>query len=117
MIEFFRDKLDGPIYIIIALISLFLIMAIIGFIMEKQKMERDEKDKIAHVKEIITPINPIIAESNEVLKEVTPPSINGSNIETIDDNLEIPVSNDEVTDGLYAKPNVIIFEDPDEKKE
>ena len=34
MIEFFRDVLDGPIYIVTTILSVIFIMAIIGFLME-----------------------------------------------------------------------------------
>ncbi len=49
MIEFFRDKLDGPLYYIMAIISVIFIMAIIGFIMERKQKEKDSKNKVAFV--------------------------------------------------------------------
>lgn len=45
MIKFFRDVLDGPVYLIFVVICILLIMAIIGFIMERKKLEKEENDK------------------------------------------------------------------------
>ncbi|MDD6223705.1 MAG: hypothetical protein PUB18_01740, partial [bacterium] len=43
MIKFFRDVLDGPVYIIIVVISVILIIGIIGFIWEKKKGNKKSK--------------------------------------------------------------------------
>lgn len=50
MIHFFRDILDGPVYLIFVALNIIFIMAIIGFIMERKKLEKEEKDKIVVVK-------------------------------------------------------------------
>ena len=47
MIEFFRDILNGPLYIVTTIISVILIMAIIGYLMEKKKIDRDLTSKVA----------------------------------------------------------------------
>lgn len=47
--EFFRDVLDGPVYIALVIVCLILIMAIIGFIMERKKLEKEANSKIIHV--------------------------------------------------------------------
>ena len=49
MIKFFRDVLSGPLYYIIAILAIILIMAIIGFIMERKQREKADKGKIAFV--------------------------------------------------------------------
>lgn len=49
MIKFFRDVLNGPLYIVIVIISLILIMAIIGRLMEKKQKKEEAEGKIAHV--------------------------------------------------------------------
>ena len=49
MVEFFRDILDGPLYYVVVLIAIVLIMAIIGFIMERRQKEKQEKGKVAFV--------------------------------------------------------------------
>lgn len=58
MIHFFRDVLDGPVYFIVFVVSIILIMAIIGFIMERLKLEKEEKDKRVVVAGT-TPIEPV----------------------------------------------------------
>lgn len=61
MIHFFRDILDGPIYIVIVIISIILIMAIIGFMMERKRLEQEKKEKIVIIsKETpVTPMEPV----------------------------------------------------------
>lgn len=49
MIHFFRDILDGPIYIIVVIISLIIIMGIIGFIMERYQKEKEEGSVVKEV--------------------------------------------------------------------
>lgn len=49
MVNFFRNTLDGPLYVIVAILALIFIMAIIGFLMERKKLEKEEKDKIAYI--------------------------------------------------------------------
>lgn len=125
MIEFFRDKLDGPLYVIVALISLFLIVAIIGFIMERIKLQKEENEKVVHIEK--TPeqevsIEPVKIESTNIdlnkQEEVKP----------VEDELILkePVVSEEITEeveensdinDVYVKPQVIVFEDPDDKKE
>lgn len=58
MIPFFRDILDGPLYFIVLVISIILIMAIIGFIMERKQLEKQEKEKRVVVGSP-TPIEPV----------------------------------------------------------
>ncbi len=41
MIHFFRDILDGPIYIVLVVISIILIMGILGFIMERYQKKKE----------------------------------------------------------------------------
>ena len=45
MIHFFRDILDGPLYIALVVVCIILIMSIIGFIMDRKKLEKEEKEK------------------------------------------------------------------------
>ena len=49
VIEFIRDFFDGPVYIVVAIISVILIMAIIGYLMEKKQKADEAAGKIAHV--------------------------------------------------------------------
>ncbi len=49
MIHFFRDVIDGPIYIAVVVICLFGIMAIFGFMAERLKKK---EEKVALVKDV-----------------------------------------------------------------
>ena len=49
MISFYRDFLDGTVYTVVALVAVVLILAIIGFMMEKIKSYKEEQAKIAYV--------------------------------------------------------------------
>ena len=45
MIHFFRDVLDGPVYFVLFVVCIILIMSILGFIMERLKLHKEENDK------------------------------------------------------------------------
>lgn len=49
MVKFFRDFLSGPIYVVVLIISIILIMAIIGYLLEKKQKQEEAEGKIAHV--------------------------------------------------------------------
>ena len=68
MIEFFRDFLDGPIYFVVAGISIILIMAIIGYLMEKSKLEQEEKNKRVTIG--ISPIEEIKVQEHIVTNNI-----------------------------------------------
>ena len=68
--KFYRDILDGPIYIVAVVISIILIMAIIGFIMERKSLAKAEASKVAHVGEDVTPI-PSVEVKKETPVETT----------------------------------------------
>jgi len=108
MIEFFRDVLDGPLYIVITILSIIFIMAIIGFLMERKKLEKEAKSKIAVIPTTpeVTPIEPVTIQTETEPLQVT-------------QNTETPVSNmvEEENFSNEVKPPIIVFEDPDEKKE
>lgn len=107
MIEFFRDVLSGPLYIIVAILSLIFIMAIIGFIMERKKLEKEEKGRIAYVNNSVdaaqpTPATPV---DNSVATVSTIPTSNN----------EIPQQPDKNNPALLVKTPVVVFDDPDKK--
>lgn len=83
MIHFFRDVLDGPLYLVIVIISIILIMAIIGFIMERKKLEKEEKDKSVIVAGV-TPMEPVRT------REVVLNTSENSNVQTISNPLTNP---------------------------
>ena len=86
MIEFFRDVLNGPLYIVTTILSVIFIMAIIGFLMERKKLEKEYKEQVAVVsnKQNIPPINPVAIEKEVVTNQI-PVTIN-STINNIDSN-------------------------------
>ena len=122
MIEFFRDILDGPLYIIITIISIIFIMAIIGFLMERRKLEKEAKQKIAVVADIepVTPVPAVtITQSAEIInKNVnTNPLVNGDGSMNTSVNAisnSIPV---DPNSSLEVKTPVVVFDDSNQKQE
>lgn len=117
MVKFFRDVLDGPLYIVITVLSIIFIMAIIGFLMERKKLEKEAKAKIAVVsntEDVVTAIEPVSIQTEMEIPLVAPvEQTQTSNASNPNSNLvgqDVPVS-DEV------QTPIIIFEDPDQKKE
>lgn len=117
MIEFFRDVLDGPLYIVITVLSIIFVMAIIGFLMERKKLEKEAKSKIAvisNTEDVITPIEPVSIQDDKDIPPVAPvEQIQTSSDPNPNSNLvgqDVPVSNE-------VQTPIIIFEDPDQKKE
>ena len=111
MIEFFRDVLSGPLYIIVVIVAVILIMAIIGFLMERKKLEKEEKEKIAIVgtQNIVPPITPVAVEEKENVvntEQATKP---------LENNATSSVTQEQSS--LEVKTPVIVFEDPDQKNE
>lgn len=139
MIEFFRDILDGPLYIGTTILSIILIMAIIGFLMERKKLEKEVKSKVAVVtnqqKEVV-PIPPVtmgptgtqqtVPITNQPI--ITPqPVPQVSTITSPNAGQPNPVVNQQANIGVGVPVNqnqslevaspVIVFEDPNLKKE
>ena len=109
MVEFFRDVLDGPLYIIITVLSIIFIMAIIGFIMERKKLEKEAQAKtvVVSTQEVVTPINPVTIQTEQ-------------NTPVTQVNSQIPIPNmiqEDMNTSNEVKPPIIVFEDPDQKKE
>lgn len=131
MIEFFRDVLNGPLYIVVTIVSVIFIMAIIGFIMERKKLEKEAKDKIAVVNNVVTP-TPISPVTVEQQPEMVVPNIQQPTIPDVPVSAPLPQEpvapvvpqvvpvSDLATEQVFSqevKPNVIVFEDPDKKTE
>jgi len=144
MIEFFRDVLSGPLYIFTAILSIILIMAIIGFIMERKKLEKEEIERIAIVDTTnnINSINNVnninndanisndifVSNNSEISNnvEISPQFV--STMESAQNNNisddDIPILDDTIS---FSNPNevnnvpsgvkrpIIVFEDPDQK--
>ena len=49
-VKFFRDTLNGPLYIVVVVICVILIFACIGYLAEKSINAKKEKEKYADVK-------------------------------------------------------------------
>lgn len=73
MVNFFRDVLNGPLYIVVVILSIIFIMAIIGFIMERKQKEKEAKGKVVFVSRNQQPAQ------EKVNKEI--PVNNGENIQ------------------------------------
>ena len=119
--KFFRDILDGPLYIIVALLSLIFIMAIIGFLMERKRLEKEEKARIVYVNNSVdVPIEPVQTKVEEI--NVNP--VTSSNVTTVSTipvnsnsvvNEQIPAQQDS-NPSLLVKTPVVVFDDPDKKE-
>lgn len=57
MVKLFRDVLNGPLYIVVVILSIIFIMAIIGFIMERKQKQKEASSKVAFVSRNMQPIN------------------------------------------------------------
>ena len=64
MIKFFRDILSGPVYIVVLIISVILIMAIIGYLLEKKQKQEEAEGKIAHVGRKVNKLEPMNQDIN-----------------------------------------------------
>lgn len=133
--EFFRDVLDGPIYIALVIVCVILIMAIIGFIMERKKLEKEANSKIIHVENMLeSPVDPVsivdegvqkedevrfvstmidLSEGNLVLDN--PNEKQDNKVEQITDIKEIPTYNTDLSKGDRVETPVIVFKDPDKE--
>ena len=57
MVNFFRNVLNGPLYIVVVILSIIFIMAIIGFIMERKQKQKEARNQVAFVSRNVQPIN------------------------------------------------------------
>ena len=72
MIEFFRDVISGPVYIITTIVSVIFIMAIIGFLMERKKLEKEKQEQVVTNPSVVsnaTPLNSLGDNSQNVVNE------------------------------------------------
>lgn len=67
--KFYRDVLDGPIYIVAVVLAVILIMAIIGFIMERKQYAKAAANKVAHVDQNVAPIEEVKVEKKQAPKK------------------------------------------------
>lgn len=85
MIWFYRDFLDGALYVVIALLALIFILAIIGFIMERLQLEKEEKNRVAVLQ-------------NEMASSVSNLSLESTDLDVVQQ------SNSMEKEGLVATP-------------
>lgn len=110
MIHFFRDILDGPLYIFTSILSVFFIMAIIGFLMERKKLEEETKEQFAVINKEIPRINQPV--------KPTPIAVEESILDTSIHSLSQPLNNiSSINNNLEVKEPVIIFDDSDQRKD
>lgn len=88
VISFFRDTLDGGLYYVVVVICLILIMAIIGFIMEKAKIAKEESEKTV----VIADSNGVPVTDQEVVSNANSnaaTNVTGSVVLTDDDTVSV----------------------------
>ena len=112
VIEFFRDTLDGPFYIVWVVVCVILIFACIGYLAEKGIKNKKEKEKYATVSDtnntevvqeaiVSEPVNTTQVTSVPVTTPVSEPVTNASLVE------EVPTSDAGVTqNGIASQPEV-----------
>lgn len=108
--EFFRDTLDGTLYYVIVILSIVNIFAIIGFILERKKLESDEKSRLAYVNDGIEP--------ESMKSQVEDKILNDNNIDTNNDNFvnldnNVNEIDSNTIENSTTNDNVIVFTDPE----
>ncbi len=134
VIEFFRDTLDGPFYIVWVVVLVILIFACIGYLAEKGINKKHEKEKYATVNEenaenntvVTEPVNEPVMEASpqmtEVVNNVAAPVVEdttsmaqstvvSANTASVNDVNEVPRTVTEVTaapvNNTVVMPNVV----------
>ena len=107
VIEFFRDTLDGPFYIVWVVVLVILIFACIGYLAEKGIKNKKEKEKYATVRDanntevvqeavVSESVNTTQVTSTPVTTPVSEPVTNASTVE------EVPTSDVGITQNSVA---------------
>ena len=107
VIEFFRDTLDGPFYIVWVVVLVILIFACIGYLAEKGIKNKKEKEKYATVSDanntevvqeavVSESVNTTQVTSTPVTTPVSEPVTNDSTVE------EVPTSDVGITQNSVA---------------
>lgn len=98
MIWFFRDFLDGPLYLVVAFFCLIFIMAILGFMMERKQLEKEEKNKM-------------VVLNNKSTTQIYDVGSYEESIRQTSNNEQVNISGIPVQDNQVANPQSVI---PDE---
>ncbi len=107
VIEFFRDTLDGPFYIVWVVVLVILIFACIGYLAEKGIKNKKEKEKYATVRDanntevvqeavVSESVNTTQVTSTPVTTPISEPVTNDSTVE------EVPTSDVGITQNSVA---------------
>ena len=101
MIWFFRDFLDGPLYLVVAFLCLIFIMAILGFMMERKQLEKEEKNKMVVLNnQNVTPVYDIGSYEESIKQNV------GNQSESLSSG--VGVSNISVQNQQAVQPQSVI---------
>ena len=114
-VKFFRDTLNGPLYIVVVVICVILIFACIGYLAEKSINAKKEKEKYADVKsDDVVNVKPL-EEVNNVTPSVSevvnaPSSGVGQEVvqqEAVQEVVSTPPLNDNTNNGTTMGPQVV----------
>ena len=114
-VKFFRDTLNGPLYIVVVVICVILIFACIGYLAEKSINAKKEKEKYANVKsDDVVNVKPL-EEVNNVTPSVSevvnaPSSGVGQEVvqqEAVQEVVSTPPLNDNTNNGTTMGPQVV----------
>lgn len=115
-VKFFRDTLNGPLYIVVVVICVILIFACIGYLAEKSINAKKEKEKYANVKsDDVVNVKPL-----EEVNNVTPSVSEGVSVPSSGVGQEVgqqetvqevtptaPLNNDNTNNGTTMGPQVV----------
>ncbi len=113
VIEFFRDTLDGPFYIVWVVVLVILIFACIGYLAEKGIKNKKEKEKYATVSQngsidgavvaetVSEPVTESSSQNVVVSNNITPPVVEADNTTTT------PVNNVNETPPLVTEGTAV----------
>ncbi len=105
IITFFRDILDGPLYIIIAVICGVLFCACIGYLAEKSQLKRKEREKYVEVKNESVAIN---SQVPPVAQVTTSPSVSPQVVTMPTNNMNSSVESVPVSQSPYVIPTQVV---------
>ena len=112
-ISFFRDTLDGPLYIVVVVIAIILFFACIGYLAEKSINSKKEKEKYADVNPSedfvkVEEVSNNVNQSLDINNAVNSPKENVDNSTSLDNNT-IKVNTSSI-DGVVEVGGSQVFE-------
>lgn len=114
-VKFFRDTLNGPLYIVVVVICVILIFACIGYLAEKSINAKKEKEKYADVKSDdvvnVKPLEEVNNVTSSVFEEGSVPSSGVSQEvgqqEAVQEVVPTTPLNDNTNNGTTMGPQVV----------